>query len=484
MAQAHGALEGYASLNGGTTGGQGGQVVYASTGTEINQAMCSRPADDTPLIIYVTGTINHGNTSKVSGSCDTTDSEIQFKRVSNLSLIGTGQGALFDQIGIHLREASNIIIRNIHVRNVKKSGSPLSNGGDAIGMESDVSNVWIDHNELEASGGESDGYDALIDMKATTRYVTVSYNYLHHSGRGGLIGSSDSDTDNGFVTFHHNRYEDIDSRLPLLRHGTVHAYNNYYNGISKSGMNPRIGGQIKAENNVFENAQNPIGTFYTDDMGFWDLSGNIFTNVTWLDNDTNHPAGPSLVSTASIDIPYSYQLDDSDCVKDLVLATAGVNTGLGESDGACGSQPGDGDNGGDPGDGGDNGGDDGSGGDPGSNLSLGAGSDGSSKGSGSYGDVRDGDLASYWSPSGTSGRISIKWSSATSVGKVIIKEAAGFEGRIQGWTLVNNDTGAVLASGNGAGSISFAPVSLQKINFNIQSASATPAVAEFETYAH
>lgn len=29
---------GFASLNGGTTGGAGGQVVYASTGAEINQA--------------------------------------------------------------------------------------------------------------------------------------------------------------------------------------------------------------------------------------------------------------------------------------------------------------------------------------------------------------------------------------------------------------------------------------------------------------
>ena len=178
-------VEGYATLNGGTTGGEGGEVVYATTGTEINEAMCNRATDDTPLIIYVTGTINHSNTEKVSGSCNTSDSSIQFKGVSNISLIGQGE-ALFDEIGIHLRDASNIIIRDVHVRNVKKSGSPISNGGDAIGLEKNVHNVWIDHNELEASGGEKDGYDSLIDMKATVQYVTVSYNYLHHSGRGGL----------------------------------------------------------------------------------------------------------------------------------------------------------------------------------------------------------------------------------------------------------------------------------------------------------
>lgn len=319
------AVDGWATVNGNTTGGQGGSVAYASTGTEINQAMCQRAADDTPLTIYVSGTINHGNTTKVSGSCDTKDDAIQFKRVKNISLIGRGDGALFDEIGIHIREASNIIIRNIHVRNVKKSGSPISNGGDAIGLETDVDHIWIDHNELEASGGEKDGYDSLLDIKDHSQYITVSYNYMHHSGRGGLIGHSDSDDDNTFITFHHNRYENIDSRLPLLRHGTVHAYNNYYKGVSKSGMNPRAGGQIKAENNVFEDVQNPIGTFYTDDMGYWDISGNVFgSGVTWLSNDTNHPAGPNPYSTTSISIPYNYTPDPASCVKDEVIRTAGT----------------------------------------------------------------------------------------------------------------------------------------------------------------
>lgn len=482
------APEGYATLNGGTTGGEGGAIVYATTGTEINQAMCDRATDDTPLTIYVSGVINHGNTEKVSGSCDTTGDEIQFKKVKNISLIGTNEGALFDEIGIHLRETSNIIIRNVHVRNVKKSGSPISNGGDAIGMETNVHNIWIDHNELEASGGEKDGYDSLIDMKATTQYVTVSYNYLHHSGRGGLMGSSDSDTENTFVTFHHNRYEDIDSRLPLLRHGIAHAYNNYYDNISKSGMNPRIGGSIKAENNHFANAQNPIGTFYTDDMGFWDLSGNIFENVTWLSDATNHPAGPNPISTTSISIPYSYQLDDADCVKSIVLATAGTNNNFAVSDGACSTESGDGNDGSDGG--GDNGGDNGNGGDDGDgtvipqgdNLSLVANSDGSSKGHGSFGDVRDGDVSTYWSPSSNTGRISIKWDNTKTVSSVIIRESAGFEGNIQSWSLVNNDTGDQIASGTSVGKIDFTAINLKKINFNIMSSSGTPTVAEFETY--
>lgn len=120
----------------------------------------------------------------------------------------------------------------------------------------------------------------------------------------------------------------------------------------------------------------------------------------------------------------------------------------------------------------------------GTNLSLGAGSDGSSKASGtSYGSVLDGNMSTYWSPAGSTGRISIKWGSAVTVGTVVIREPSGLTGRIGTWRLVNNGNGAVLATGSGAGTISFTPVSLTKINFEITASSAAPAVAEFETYA-
>ena len=120
----------------------------------------------------------------------------------------------------------------------------------------------------------------------------------------------------------------------------------------------------------------------------------------------------------------------------------------------------------------------------GTNLALGAGADGSSKASGtSYGDVRDGNLSSYWSPSSATGRISIKWDSNTTVSRINIREASGATGAIGSWRVVNNDNGAVLATGSGAGVITFAATSLRKINFEITSSSGTPQVAEFETYA-
>jgi len=477
---------GYATQNGGTTGGAGGTTVKATTGTQIHQALCGRASSSTPITIQVEGTINHANTSKVSGaSCNTADGVIELKQISNVTLVGVGSGAVFDQLGIHVRESSNIIIQNVTVQNVKKSGSPTSNGGDAIGMESDVHNVWVDHVSLLASGGESEGYDGLFDLKANTQYVTLSYSTLRNSGRGGLINSSDSDLTSSYVTFHHNLYENIDSRAPLLRGGTAHMYNNHYVSLNESGINSRAGAKAKVDNNYFEDSKDVLGTFYTDLAGYWQVSGNVFDNVTWSSPGAeNNPAGPNPVSNTSVSIPYAYTLDQASCVPAIVAKTAGAGKGLAVSDGSCtattptptatptatttptatptatATAP------------------------TGTNLSIGAGSDGSSKADGtSYGNVRDGDTSTYWSPSGSTGSVSIKWGSATTVSKAVIKETSAAAGRIGSWQVLNGDTGAVLTSGTGAGTISFASTSLKKLTFVISSANGTPQVAEFETYA-
>ena len=97
--------------------------------------------------------------------------------------------------------------------------------------------------------------------------------------------------------------------------------------------------------------------------------------------------------------------------------------------------------------------------------------------------MRDGSLSTFWSPAGSTGDISIKWSAAKAVSKINIRELAGSEGSIGNWQVINHGTGAVLASGTRAGVITFASTSLTKITFRITSSSGTPKVAEFETYA-
>ena len=495
---ATGVATGFATQNGGTTGGAGGKTVRATTGTQIHAALCGRAATDTPIVIEVEGTINHGNTTKVSGgSCNTAADKIELKGISNVTIVGVGAGATFDQLGIHIRDSRNVILQNLTVKNVKKSGSPLSNGGDAISMESTVRNVWADHLTLEASGGESQGYDGLFDMKDDTQFVTLSYSTLSNSGRGGLIGSSETDTGNSFITFHHNLYTNLDSRVPLLRGGVAHIYNNSYVSLNESGINSRAGAKAKVENNHFKNSKDVLGTFYTSATGYWQASGNVLDNVTWSSPSAeNKPAGPAMTSTTTVSVPYQYTLDGGACVPSIVAQTAGANKGLKVSNGGCAASapattaaapsttkpapavttaaPAPTKTGATP--------------TPavtgGTNLSLGAGADGSGKSGGtSYGNVRDGNLGTHWSPNGATGNVSIKWSTAITVSRVVIRPATGSAGTIGAWQLLNGDTGAVLKSGTGAGPISFPATSLKKITFSITGATGTPTVAEFETYA-
>jgi pectate lyase len=478
---------GFAAQNGGTTGGAGGSTVRATTGTQIHQALCGRASASTPITIEVAGTITVGNTAKVSGdSCNTAAGVIELKDVSNVTLLGVGSSAVFDQIGIHLRNSSNIILQNLNVKNVKKSGSPISNGGDAVGLESGVHNVWADHLTLEASGGESDGYDGLFDMKSGTQYVTLAYSVLKNSGRAGLVGSSDTDSGNGPITYHHNYYQNIDSRTPLLRAATAHIYDNYYEGLTKSGINPRNGGKALVQNNYFKDSQDVLGTFYTDLKGTYQTSGNILDNVKWTAADsTDFPAGPSMASTGTVTVPYTATMDAASCVPAVVKATAGFGTGLKVSDGTCTptttpttpvttttppvttttppvttTTP------------------------PvtsGTNLSIDAGADGSSKASGtSFGKVIDGDATTYWSPTGSTGDISVKWASAQTVGAALIRETSS---KVTSWQLLDGTSGKVVASGTQAGGVNFTPISTKKLTFVIKSASGTPQIAEFETYA-
>ncbi len=327
-------MEGFAA-HAGVTGGEGGAAVTVSTGTELNAALCGRASKTTPIVIMVNGTINHGNTT--AQGCNTQADVIEIKQMSNISIIGVGTSALFDEIGIHVRDASNIIIQNVHVRNVKKSGSPTSNGGDAIGMESDVDRVWIDHNKLEASGGEQDGYDSLLDMKDGVTNVTVSYNLFNDSSRAGLIGFTDTDDKNNNITLHHNWYKNIEQRTPLIRNALVHVYNNYWSNPALTYMfhaiNSRANAKVLVESNYFFNVNNPL--IASDDSptaGCWQTNNeNTVLPSIYYSRTVGNGAlvvpevvNGQLQSTCVVTVPYSVLMDNSADVPALVMANAGV----------------------------------------------------------------------------------------------------------------------------------------------------------------
>ena len=265
---------------------------------------------------------------------------VEIKNKSNVTIEGVdGSGANF---GLAVKaDASNIIIRNMTI-------GLLPGSIDAIGIEGQggkfPGHIWIDHNTLFSSLKECAGagdleFDGLVDNKAGAHHITYSYNHLHDHHKVGLIGSSDSDASDRFITFHHNVYENVGSRLPLQRGGYTHLYNNLYSGVLTSGANIRMGGYSLIEANYFENVQNPVTSRDSSAIGYWELrNNNVKTpadfsrfGITWVASGSSPTRDASdWVTTAAFPatIDYAYTAQDPACVKQKLPVVAGAGKAL------------------------------------------------------------------------------------------------------------------------------------------------------------
>ncbi len=320
-------LVGFATQNGGTTGGTGGKVVTSNNLTDINNLLNQRKKDkDTsPLIIKING--------KISGSV-----AIAVKEVSNITITGVGTSGELEGVGINIVKSNNIIVQNLKIHNCL---APM----DCIGIE-DSKNVWIDHCELynmlgdcngdgvidtkgDISGGDVDWYDGLLDCKRDSAYITVSWNYFHDSFKCSLVGSSDSDDYDRKMTYHHNIFKNIKERAPSYRFGTGHMFNNYYGDVLNSAINSRMGAQLLIEGNYFERvgsgsingesglAAGPIGAYNSDVNGLWNVKNNVFDNCKG-----NQPTTSNCSFTPSYS--YSNVLSSVNDVKSIVARYAGI----------------------------------------------------------------------------------------------------------------------------------------------------------------
>ncbi len=324
-----------------TTGGGDATPVEVSSFTEAEAALADyrsafKEGTQDALVIRYTGTFDY---STITDVClqHTLDSQVlQIKEMENVTFEGApGSSANF---GIKVNRAKNVIIRNMTMGLLPGGGDSDAITLEGNGTSGDVENVWIDHNELFSStkddcdGAGDTEFDGLIDIKSGARYITISYNYIHDHQKTGLIGYSDSDTTDRYVTFHHNWYENVVSRTPLHRYGYVHLFNNYYDHILSSGINVRMNGVALIESNFFENAQNPVTSRYSDEAGSWELRDNyVGQGITWtVSSDTlaNADSWQSTTTFPESELTYSYAAEEARCVKKTVTSLAGPNLSL------------------------------------------------------------------------------------------------------------------------------------------------------------
>jgi pectate lyase len=287
-------VHGFATVDGTTTGGAGGETVKVASLSELK----AEAKSDGKKTIEVQGLFTCSGDVAVA---------------SDKSVVGVGSESGLVGCGLSLKGSTNVVIQNLNISKVD-SGS-----GDAIHLDEGANHVWIDHNTLSSDQSHGkDYYDGLIDITHASDYVTVSWNYLHDHYKAILVGHSDTnaaeDTGHLHVTCDHNYFKNIGSRTPSLRFGTGHVYNNYFESGS-TGVHSRMGAQMLVQNNVFRDVKTPIMTTgdSTDD-GYVNLSDNDFgtgeNKITKMGTFT--------------EAPYSVTLDATSAVVNAVTAGAGA----------------------------------------------------------------------------------------------------------------------------------------------------------------
>lgn len=288
---------GWATQNGGTTGGGNASPVTVTTLSALQTEVNSSAAK----VIYVSGTIGNGVSTRINVK-------------ANKTIIGLPGATILGGFDLN---AGNIIIRNLKIYG---PGSVDVNGVDCITIEGDAAtHIWIDHCELY------DGQDGNLDISNGADLVSITWCKFGYTANSqnhqfcNLIGSSDTRyTDRGKlrVTFMYNRWaEGCAERMPRVRFGQVHVVNNLFDSPQASYcVRAGFEANILVESNYFDHVRNPI-----------DLFNNDFTAVTALNNYLDGATGTSSGSGTAFTPPYSLETSPASLVKAIVSsATCGA----------------------------------------------------------------------------------------------------------------------------------------------------------------
>lgn len=245
-------LIGWATVSGdnvaSTTGGGSAAPVRPNTAAELMMYA----SDATPRVIEIAGTF----------------AVPRLQVASNKTLVGIGNDATING-GVRIRGTSSAPVQNVVVRNLRVNGATTDVDNDAFQVYF-AHHIWIDHCEIW------DGPDGNLDMTHAINWITVSWTkfryttaYQRPEGEtsdhrfSSLLGHSDDnegeDTGRIKVSFHHNWWaERVIERMPRVRFGQVHVFNNYFSSADNNYC-VRAGtrAQLLIEGNFFDGVNSP-----------------------------------------------------------------------------------------------------------------------------------------------------------------------------------------------------------------------------------
>lgn len=212
---------------------------------------------------------------------------VRIRIPANTTIVGASRDARVRGAWFDIRPSStsgnqpmNVIVRNLSFEDSydcfpQWSPTDGAEGNwnslyDAISVRN-ATHVWIDHNRFrdvttaDATlptyfGRIYQVHDGSVDVTNESDLVTISWNRFEDHDKTMLVGSSDSavaDRGKLRLTLHHNLFHNVGQRVPRVRFGQVHLYNNLYS-VSDEGAEhfayswgAGIESQIYAQSNQF-----------------------------------------------------------------------------------------------------------------------------------------------------------------------------------------------------------------------------------------
>lgn len=220
------------------------------------------------------------------------------------------------QAGVfQMSKCSNIIVRNLKFVG---PGSVDVGGTDLLQMTGSR-NIWVDHCEF------TDGLDGNFDITMQSDFVTVSwctFSYTErsysHSFTNLVCSAEESPDDEGKlnITFANNVWgAGCSARMPMVRYGTLHIVNNYYNcqGNSSPCIHARNKSTLLIEGNFFAKGVSKC------------FSASNATAYVSRENIVESPGTNCRLATkGEVAMPYDYTPFDASLVPEEVGTHAGA----------------------------------------------------------------------------------------------------------------------------------------------------------------
>ena len=213
---------------------------------------------------------------------------------SDKTFDGRGREVRITGMGILTQESSNLVFENL-IFTAPSITALDTTSRRALSIHNGTHHVWVDHCVFEE-------YPLVeLDVKRGSHNVTISWSRFENAQTGVLFGlAADIIMDTAqSLTMHHNYFAGLSQDGILAHGGKLHAYNNFFDSVEKSGVVCSDAARCLIEKNVFNN-ELPVTLYrwYNEDgspvdstVGFVNMVENKFSVVGSDSDFADHAVG-------------------------------------------------------------------------------------------------------------------------------------------------------------------------------------------------